>query len=176
MGESGSMCIKDWFKPFFFSKGSTALRGPRPRDFSTLHEHTLLDTPHSVGLLWTSDQPNAETSTWQSTTQTDIHALGGIRTHNRSKRAAADPRLRPHGQWDRRFKPILPPFITWLFRKLKFLIHMVDFDPPLNVINQVTPIFVQTGPGANPASCTMWYRVISGGKAAGAWRWPPTSI
>jgi hypothetical protein len=26
------------------------------------------DTPHSVGLLWTSDQPAAETSTWQHTT------------------------------------------------------------------------------------------------------------
>jgi hypothetical protein len=26
---------------------------------------------------------------------------GGIRTHNPSKRAAADPRLRPHGHWDR---------------------------------------------------------------------------
>jgi hypothetical protein len=23
------------------------------------------DTPHSVGLLWTGDQPDAETSTWQ---------------------------------------------------------------------------------------------------------------
>jgi hypothetical protein len=23
------------------------------------------DTPHSVGLLWTSDQPDAETSAWQ---------------------------------------------------------------------------------------------------------------
>jgi len=28
------------------------------------------DTPHSVGLLQTSDQPDAETSTWQSTTLT----------------------------------------------------------------------------------------------------------
>ena len=26
------------------------------------------DTPHSVGLLWTSDQPDAETSNWQNTT------------------------------------------------------------------------------------------------------------
>jgi hypothetical protein len=26
-----------------------------------------LDTPQSVGLLWTSDQPNAQTSTWQQT-------------------------------------------------------------------------------------------------------------
>jgi hypothetical protein len=32
---------------------------------------------------------------------TNIHALGGIRTHNPSKRAAEDPRLRPHGHWDR---------------------------------------------------------------------------
>jgi len=33
------------------------------------------DTPHSVGLLWTSDQPHAETSTWQNTTiTTDRHS------------------------------------------------------------------------------------------------------
>ena len=32
------------------------------------------DTPHSVGFLWTSDQPDAETSTWQHTTlTTDRH-------------------------------------------------------------------------------------------------------
>jgi hypothetical protein len=32
------------------------------------------DTPHSVALLWTSDQPEAETSTWQHTTlTTDRH-------------------------------------------------------------------------------------------------------
>jgi hypothetical protein len=56
------------------------------------------DTSHSVGLLWTSDQLVAETSTWQHTTLTrDIHDPGGIRTHNPSNRAAADPRLRPHG-------------------------------------------------------------------------------
>ena len=29
------------------------------------------------------------------------HALGGIRTHNLSKRASADLRLRLRGQWDR---------------------------------------------------------------------------
>jgi hypothetical protein len=44
--------------------------GPRPPQFSRLHDHTLLDTPHSVGLLWMSDQPVAETSTWQHTTLT----------------------------------------------------------------------------------------------------------
>jgi len=49
-----------------------------------------------------SDQPIAETSTWQHTTlNTDIRAPGGIRTYSRSKRAAADLRLRPRGR-DRR--------------------------------------------------------------------------
>jgi hypothetical protein len=62
------------------------------------------DTPHSVGLLWTSDQPDAETSTWQHTTPTtSIHATGDIRTHNPRKRAAADPLFRPRGDWDRMF-------------------------------------------------------------------------
>jgi hypothetical protein len=28
---------------------------------------TQSDTPHSVGLLWTSDQPDADTSTWHTT-------------------------------------------------------------------------------------------------------------
>jgi hypothetical protein len=62
-----------------------------------------LDTPHSVGLFWTSDQPDAETSTWQHTTLTrDIHpCLGGIRTRNPSKQEAADPSLRPRDHWDR---------------------------------------------------------------------------
>jgi hypothetical protein len=36
-----------------------------------------------------------------TTNNTNIH---GIRTHNPSKRAAEDPRLRPHGHWDRRIE------------------------------------------------------------------------
>jgi hypothetical protein len=49
---------------FFFSYGSTAPWGPRPRHFSLRRfTITLRETPRSVGLLWTSDQPVAETST-----------------------------------------------------------------------------------------------------------------
>jgi len=33
--------------------------------------------------------------------QTDIHAPGGARNHNLSRREAADLRLRPRGHWDR---------------------------------------------------------------------------
>jgi hypothetical protein len=32
--------------------------------------------------------------------ETDIHAPGGIRTQDLTKRAAADPRLRRRGHWD----------------------------------------------------------------------------
>ena len=38
-----------------------------------------------------------------NTQQTNIHAPGGIRTHNLSRRAAKDLRLRPRGHWDRRY-------------------------------------------------------------------------
>jgi hypothetical protein len=58
------------------------------------------DIPHSIGLLWISDQPDADTSTLQHSQQTNIHASGVIETHNPSKRSAADPRLIPRGHWD----------------------------------------------------------------------------
>jgi hypothetical protein len=38
----------------------------------------------------------------QHSQQTNIHAPGGIRTHNFSSRADEDLRLRPRGHWDRR--------------------------------------------------------------------------
>ena len=60
-------------------------------------EITHKDAPQSVGFLWTSDQPVAETSTWQHSQRTNIHAPGGIRTRNPSKRSAVDTRLRPLG-------------------------------------------------------------------------------
>ena len=78
----------------FFPSGSTAPSGPGPP-----HDHTHLDTLHSVGLLWTSDQPDSET--YLTTLTTGIHVPGGIRTRNPSKRTAANPRLRPRGHWDR---------------------------------------------------------------------------
>ena len=72
---------------------------PHSRGFSITHN----DAPQSAGLLRTSDQLVAETSTWQHTSlTTDRHPFppGGIRTHNLSRRTAADLRLRPRGHWD----------------------------------------------------------------------------
>ena len=39
----------------------------------------------------------------QHSQQTNVHAPGGIRTHNPSRLGAADLRLWPHGHWDRLF-------------------------------------------------------------------------
>jgi hypothetical protein len=60
--------------------------------------HTTRHTSHSVGLIRTRDRPVADTSSWQDI---ERHAHGEIRNRNSSKRAAADPRLRPrgHGHW-----------------------------------------------------------------------------
>jgi hypothetical protein len=54
------------------------------------------DAPQSVGLLRTIDQLIAESSTWQYTTHTTDKrpCPGGIRTHDRSRRAVVDRRLR----------------------------------------------------------------------------------
>ena len=51
----------------------------------------------------------------QHSQQRDIHAPGGIRTHNLSRRAAADRRLRPRGFCDRR---------TLVIRELKLKIGL----------------------------------------------------
>jgi hypothetical protein len=39
----------------------------------------------------------------QHTQQKNIHGLGGIQTHDRSRRAAVDLRLRSRGHWDRQY-------------------------------------------------------------------------
>jgi len=85
-------------KSIFFSMALQSLVGQDLLIIESSRSHS--DTPHSVGFLWTSDQPDAENFNWQHTTlTTDIHATSGIRIRNFSKRAAADPRLRLRGHW-----------------------------------------------------------------------------
>jgi hypothetical protein len=59
----------------------------------TLASRPHLDTPHSAGFLSSSDQLDARSNNIQHSQETDIHVPGGIRTHNPSKRAGADPYL-----------------------------------------------------------------------------------
>ena len=72
----------------------------RKHTHASAHARTHISA-HSGGLVWTSDRPVTDTSTWQHTTLTrDRHITGGIRTRNPRKRADAHPRLRPCGQLD----------------------------------------------------------------------------
>ena len=65
-------------------------RKPYRPSMTFLRTHS--DTPHSVGLLWTSDQSDTEPSTWQYTTLTgDFRSLGEIRYLSPSKRTAVEP-------------------------------------------------------------------------------------
>jgi hypothetical protein len=50
----------------FFYHGGTTLVGQGLVIVEDSWSHS--DTPQSIGLIWTSDQPNTETSTWQHTT------------------------------------------------------------------------------------------------------------
>jgi hypothetical protein len=79
------------------------------------------DTPHSVGLFWTSDQPTQRSlpENTQHPQETDLHDPGGIRTRDPSKRAPADPRLRLHGHWDRQ----------------EFVIVFMYLDPEYMILN-----------------------------------------
>jgi len=53
------------------------------------------DTPHSVGLLWASDQPVAETCTWQHTILTRDRQLGPWRDSNPQSQEARGRRPTP---------------------------------------------------------------------------------
>ena len=53
------------------------------------------DTPQPVGLLWTSDQPEAETSTWQHTTLTRDRHLCHRRDWNPQSQQASGRRPTP---------------------------------------------------------------------------------
>jgi hypothetical protein len=50
---------------------------------------------------WSARSRGLYLTNTQHSQQTNIYAPGGIRTRNPSRRAAADPRLIPLGQWDR---------------------------------------------------------------------------
>ena len=61
--------------------------------------HTTIST---TPLDESSDQLDVGISdNTQHSQETDIHASGGIRTHNSNTREAPDPRLRPRGRRDR---------------------------------------------------------------------------
>ena len=94
-------CILGYIYIFF----SVALRpnaghGLLILEVSRSHRTTHHSQQDSSGRVISSSQRPLPDNT-QHSQQTKIHARGGIRTHDLSRQAAADLRLRPHGHWDR---------------------------------------------------------------------------
>jgi len=90
--------IRVWIHTFYFCGALTRFWVMAyPSRASRSHS---LDTLKSVGLLWTSDLPDAETSdNTQHSQKTNTQCSGGIQTHNPSKPVAADLRFRVRLHW-----------------------------------------------------------------------------
>jgi len=86
-------------KPFLWSFDLIPSHGLSLRGFAITLRHTAL------GRTPLGDWLSRRRDNTQHLLETDIHAVGGIRTRNPSKRAAADP-LRPRGHQDRQNKSI----------------------------------------------------------------------
>jgi hypothetical protein len=126
------------------------------------------DTPPSVGLLWTNDGLVAGTCTWRHAALTiDRHLYSRQDSNlNPSKRALAQPCLRPRGQQVRRFLEYLvyqfnSITITCIERKWTVLINFSGFiwcfANSRTVKMQVMPVRV-AAKAAPPAG--MWLREL----------------
>jgi hypothetical protein len=94
----GWNCVKT---DILFSFGARAPSVPGPPQLRQ-SQITHSEAQQSQGFLWTtSSLQRLLPDNTQHSQQTDIHAPGGIRTHNLSRRASADLlRLRPHSHWE----------------------------------------------------------------------------
>jgi hypothetical protein len=81
--------------------------GKTPLDEGPARRRDLYLTSHNTHKRQTSTPPVGLEPTILISERPKTHALDrtatgiGIQTHDSSKRAAEDPRLRPHGHWDR---------------------------------------------------------------------------
>jgi hypothetical protein len=103
------------------------LVSPGSRIIKASRSHS--DTPHSVGLLWTRDQLDAETSTWQHTNthkrQTSMPATGFEPAIPPSK----PPQIHA---WDRGATGVIPQ--TWPMSSLLLTVTRLD-DADTNLIS-----------------------------------------
>jgi hypothetical protein len=86
--------IIEQFRAHYFDFGATAPKWIRVSSVTRFLDHIQRLTTVSRTL----QRPLSDNT--QHSQQTNIHAPGGIRTHNFSRRAAVDLRLRPRSHWD----------------------------------------------------------------------------
>jgi len=89
-----------------------------------LHLDTLNDTPHSVRLLWTSDQPVTQTSdNTQHSQQTAIRVQAGFEPAFPASEQPQNHNLGPRGHWDRwvfiilRENSLVTEALRWAWRE-----------------------------------------------------------
>jgi hypothetical protein len=91
-----------WDFFFFFYWLFTAHLRVLASSFLTFRDHTQWHNTVGTPLdEWSARRRDLYLTNTQHPQQTNIHASGGIRTRNLSRRAAANPCLRLLGHWDR---------------------------------------------------------------------------
>ena len=91
----------------------------RTSSVSRFHGHT--ETPHLVGLLCTSDQPDVETCIWQHRTLTRDRYPCRRRDSNQQLHQASCSSLRPRGHWCR-------PGMKYIHQYFRFHCSMIGRD------------------------------------------------
>ena len=94
---SSSYHMECWF--VFGATAPPLGQGLLIHEFSRSHITTHHNQDSSGQVISPSQRPLPDNK--QRSQQTEVLAPGGIRTHNLSRRAAADLRFRPRGHWDR---------------------------------------------------------------------------
>jgi len=97
-GSCGMWRREEWCVCLCVCFGGYSPQWARASSFTRFLDHAQRRTSGRV--ITPSHRPLPDNT--QHSQQTNIHASGGIRTHNLSMRAAADPRLRPRDHWGRR--------------------------------------------------------------------------
>jgi hypothetical protein len=118
---------------YFFSSGAAAPSVPGPPNYRGF-TITLRHTPHLVGLLWTGDQPHAETSTWQHTTLTrDGHLCPRGDSNPQSQQAnggwPTSLTARPLGS-ARNYNDLN---MCYLYVVFPFIIYVTSLNPEISV-------------------------------------------
>ena len=125
-------CLHEYLNLFMFSCVAAAQRGPwspHAWDFQITHN----DAPQSVGLLRTSDQLVAETSTWQHITLTTDRHAWLRRGSNPQSLQGSIGRLTPETAWP--LGPALSLFTSALFVSHALHLHScppIIFCPNIN--------------------------------------------
>jgi hypothetical protein len=106
------------------------------------HTHTYTQWDSFKRGIGSSQRPLPDNT--QDSQDTDVHALGGIRNYNPSKRAVADPRVILHGHLDRLFIFIKHNFYGQTLQIVPFCSNYSAPKPKLDIGRILIPTYWKT--------------------------------